>query len=90
MIIIDTRSSLEYQTQHAKGAINIPPEKFMAGLPVELSKTPKDEEIILYCRSGARSNTCGHILKTFGFTNITNGVNQGHVDKLLSSKRRLS
>ncbi len=85
MIIIDTRSPLEYQASHVPGAINIAPEQFMVGLPPELAHTPKDEHIVLYCRSGARSNTCSHILSTHGFTNITNGINEGHVTKMLTT-----
>lgn len=86
MKIIDTRSKMEFEMGHVKGAVNIPPERFMAGLPNELADTSKDEEIILYCRSGARSNTCGHILRSFGFSNIVNGVSQGRVEQLLKSK----
>ena len=29
MLIIDTRSPLEYQTGHVQGAINLPPEMFV-------------------------------------------------------------
>ena len=84
MLIIDTREPLEYNMGHVEGAINISPMKFMAGgVPAELADTPKDEEIILYCVSGSRSNVVGHILRQFGFTNITNGINQGQVERKL-------
>ena len=58
--------------------------KFMSGdLPLELADTPKDEEVILYCVSGSRSNVVAHVMRSLGFTNITNGINQGQVERRL-------
>lgn len=83
-IIIDTRESFEYASSHVKGAINIPPAEFMKSkLPKKLQNAAIDDQIILYCRSGARSNTVGHILRGHGFTNIVNGINENHVRKML-------
>lgn len=82
-LIIDTREPFEYAQSHVPGAINIPPAEFMAGLPKKLRDVAKDEQIILYCRSGQRSNTCSMILRAAGFTNLVNGKNEGHVRKLL-------
>lgn len=84
-IIIDTREPVEYNDSHVDGAINIPPAMFMqAELPPQLATLAKDQEIIVYCRSGARSNTVSHILQSAGFTNIINGVNEGRVRVLLA------
>ncbi len=85
-IIIDTREKFEYKMGHYKGAINIPPAAFMQNtLPEQLLATPKDTEIVLYCRSGARSNTVGHILRGQGFINIVNRINQNHVARLVGA-----
>lgn len=65
---------------HVKGAINLPPANLMAGAPA-LADIPKDAELIVYCRSGARSAASIPYLKQLGFTNITNGINQGHVEQ---------
>ena len=84
MLIIDTREPEEYAGGHVEGAINISPMKFMPGdLPLELADTPKDEEVILYCVSGSRSNVVAHVMRSLGFTNITNGINQGQVERRL-------
>lgn len=84
MIIIDTREPFEYRSSHVERAINIPPAEFMRPkLPEILNNVASDEQIILYCRSGARSNTVGHILRGHGFTNIVNGINENHVRKML-------
>ncbi len=83
-LIIDTREDFEYAVSHVDGAINIPPAQFMsAELPEPLQGIAKDHHIVVYCRSGARSNTVSQILMMHGFTNITNGVNEGHVKQLL-------
>lgn len=82
--IIDTREPFEYQQSHVPGAINIPPMEFMKGtVPKALANTPKDAPIILYCRSGQRSNTCSMILRQHGYENLINGRNEGHVAKFL-------
>lgn len=83
-IIIDTRSRIEYISSHVDGAINIPPEKFMAGgIPSELNDVSKDEQIILYCLSGSRSNVVMHIMSSMGFTNLQNGINKDRVERAL-------
>lgn len=84
-IIIDTREPIEYSTSHVDGAINIPLSTLVDGsLPAQLSNVEKDSEIILYCRTGHRSNTVGHLLRNHGFTHLTNGINEHHVRKRLS------
>lgn len=86
-IIIDTREDFEFAGDHVATAINIPPAKFMNNtLPDQLNNTPKDQEIIVYCRSGSRSNVVLHILRQYGFTNLRNGINRQHVEKYLSAK----
>ena len=87
MIIVDTREPFEYAQSHVDGAVNIPPMEFMTGqIPKALASTPKDEEVILYCRSGQRSNTCSMILRQHGFTNLVNGTNEMRVKALLEQR----
>jgi rhodanese-related sulfurtransferase len=50
----------------------------MAGSP-ELVDVPRDVELVVYCRSGARSNAAMFYLRNMGFTNIINGINKDHV-----------
>ncbi len=78
-VIIDVREPFEYKMGHVKGAINLPPSRLMAGA-VELEDIPKDAELVVYCRSGARSAASIPYLQRLGYTNITNGINQGHVE----------
>lgn len=78
-LFIDVRQPNEYHSGHVEGAINLPPETLMAN-PAELEDISKDTNIVLYCRSGARSESAVHILKAKGFTNIVNGINKEHVE----------
>lgn len=78
-IFIDVREPYEYETGHVEGAINIPPFDLMRGAH-ELKGIAKDTPIVLYCHSGSRSNVAMHILKGMGYTNLTNGINQGQVE----------
>jgi rhodanese-related sulfurtransferase len=77
--IIDVREPEEYAEGHVIGALNIPPSEMLAGA-TQIIKLPRDTPIIVYCRSGSRSNASKIILQDLGFTNITNGVNQGQVE----------
>lgn len=83
-IIIDVREPFEYASGHAEGAINIPPTELMAGAK-QLADVPKDTELILYCRTGSRSNVAIQILQQLGFTNLVNGINVDHVTKQYTS-----
>ena len=86
-LIIDTREPSEYVASHVDGAINISVTEFASGrLPAALTDVAKDQPIVLYCRSGQRSNTCSMILRSFGYTNLTNGINEHHVRKLLGKE----
>ena len=79
-VIIDVREPSEYQQGHVEGALNIPPAELLAGAK-QLDDVAKDSELILYCRSGSRSNASIQILKKMGYTNLVNGINAGHVQK---------
>lgn len=78
-IIIDVREPEEYARGHVEGSLNIPPSHLLAGAN-ELADVAKDTELVLYCVSGSRSNVAGNILRSYGFTNIINGINQRHVE----------
>ncbi|CAN5422337.1 hypothetical protein BH09PAT4_BH09PAT4_02780 [soil metagenome] len=70
MTIIDVRSKGEFKQEHVKGAMWLDVERIAAG---ETPDVPKDEQIVLYCRSGARSSVAAHLLQAKGFANATSG-----------------
>ncbi len=67
--IIDVRTKEEFESGAVEGALNFDLEKIMGG---DIPNIPKDAEIYLYCRSGARSERAAEILLLHGFTNATN------------------
>ncbi len=79
-LIIDVRESDEYSSGHIEGAINVPPSELLKPTNI-LSGVHKDTPIILYCRSGSRSEASLQILKQKGYTNLTNGINSENVKK---------
>jgi rhodanese-related sulfurtransferase len=66
---IDVREEWEYEEDNL-GAENIP----LGELPHRLSELEaiKEEEIIVHCRSGARSGNAKKFMETKGFTNVRN------------------
>lgn len=77
-VIIDVRETYEFSGGHVPGALNIPPNELLNGAK-ELEDVPKDTQLVLYCRSGSRSNSAMQILRQYGFTNMINGINKDHV-----------
>jgi phage shock protein E len=78
-LIIDVREPDEYASGHYKSAVNIPLSS-IASSP-QIAALDKDQHIVVYCRSGGRSQMAKQILASKGFTNVTNGVNQESLQK---------
>lgn len=78
-IIIDVREPHEFMAAHVAGAQNIPLSQFTKGLEA-FASIPKGTRLILYCRSGSRSELAARLLKRHGYTDVINGVNQKTVE----------
>jgi rhodanese-related sulfurtransferase len=72
---IDVREEAEYNMGHVEGSINVPAESLMAGAP-QMASVPKDAAIVVYRRSGSRSELAIKLFREMGFTNLTNGINK--------------
>jgi rhodanese-related sulfurtransferase len=72
--VLDVRSPDEYTQEHIEGAILIPLQTLDKNLG--LIANVKNEKIIVYCRSGARSVSASRLLTDNGFTplNVTGGI----------------
>nr|WP_317378636.1 rhodanese-like domain-containing protein [uncultured Faecalimonas sp.] len=79
-IILDVRTSEEYQEGHIPNAINIPNETIQSEKLAELPD--KEQLIFVYCRSGNRSKQASQKLADAGYTNIAEfgGINEWHGD----------
>ena len=65
--ILDVRENVEWEDYHIPGSTLIP----LGQLPDRLSELPEDQEIVVVCRSGNRSQVGRDILEEAGFTSVT-------------------
>jgi rhodanese-related sulfurtransferase len=73
--ILDVRQPDEWNAVHIPGATLIPLDQLAA----RVNEVPKDQEVVVVCRSGNRSKQGRDILKNAGFTQVTSmagGMNQ--------------
>ena len=70
--IIDVRSPQEFASGHLDGAVNIPLEQIQQGIDL-LEGLEKTSQIMVYCRSGARSAVARSILLQQGYDQVING-----------------
>ncbi len=61
--ILDVRQPAEFQSGHIPNAVLVP----LNELPAEMSKLPKNVDILTVCRSGARSAAAARQLSEAGF-----------------------
>ena len=71
LVILDVRTDGEYRDGHIEGAVNIPVNE----LEGRLGELEKEDETLVYCRTGNRSGTAVGILKENGYEKIF------HMDK---------
>ncbi|MDM1406770.1 rhodanese-like domain-containing protein [Myroides sp. DF42-4-2] len=67
-LLIDVRSQGEYLGGGAKKAINIPLDQ----LTTKIGRYSKDTPIIVYCRSGMRSQQAKRVLEQLGYQQVYN------------------
>jgi rhodanese-related sulfurtransferase len=66
--LVDIRNSGEVAQGAIPGSDHLP----MHLIPLRLSELPRDEEVVLYCRSGARSyHACMYLMQQ-GYTRVVN------------------
>ena len=67
--LIDVRTPLEYNSGNVKGSINIP----MNEVPQRLDEIRELEPMIVFCKSGVRSQKVLEFLKDNGIVEVENG-----------------
>ncbi len=74
--LLDVRQPHEWDIVNLEegGAVMIP----LAELPDRLDELPKDRDIVVYCRTGARSDSAARMLVEEGFSNVSNFVGGIH------------
>lgn len=68
-MLVDVRTVREFKSGSVPGALNIP----LDTLGSQLHKLPKENKIVVFCRSGMRSGQAKRILEQKGYTRVING-----------------
>lgn len=64
VVILDVRTEMEFAEGHIKNAINVPLDE------IQDYDGDKEKTILVYCRSGSRSNRAANILVKMGYKHI--------------------
>ncbi|PFG57731.1 phage shock protein E [Vibrio sp. ES.051] len=78
-MIVDVRTPQEFSAEHLDNAVNVP----LSELDQHVKGIKKDQSIVLYCRTGNRSDKAYQYLQSHGFTNLHNA---GGLEELQSAK----
>jgi len=66
-LLLDVRSREEFAGGHVPGALNIPVQE-LASRVTEIEQP--ERQVVVYCRSGARSAAAAKLLKAAGFGRV--------------------
>jgi adenylyltransferase/sulfurtransferase len=73
--LVDVREPREWGISDLPGSVKIP----LGTLPASLEKLSQEDEIVVYCRTGARSGNAVQFLHRMGFgkaKNLVGGINE--------------
>ncbi len=70
-VVLDAREPQEYEVSHLKDAISVGYDNFDLEI-IEKEITNKNQEIVVYCSLGIRSEVVAKKLKKAGYTNVKN------------------
>lgn len=73
--LLDVREPHEWKISELPGSVKIP----LGTLPQSLDKVAKDADVVVYCRSGARSAQAVEFLRKMGYDrarNLAGGINR--------------
>ena len=77
--LADVRTPGEFMEGHVKGSVNIP----LDSIPDQLDKFKNRKTIVVFCRSGGRSNMAKNILQQHGFSNVINAGTWENVNRFV-------
>ena len=69
VVLVDVRTPLEFQGGSVVGAINIPMNEVVS----RIDELKKMEPLVVFCRSGNRSEQVMHYLRNQGVSEVWNG-----------------
>ncbi|MDN3656525.1 rhodanese-like domain-containing protein [Ferruginibacter paludis] len=77
--LADVRTPAEFAEGYVKGSVNVPLDRIAA----ELATFQHKKNIIVFCRSGARSSQAKAILNQHGFNNVINGGTLDYINQFV-------
>ena len=80
-LVIDARTQGEFDSGHISGAILIPYD--IIGQQIARHAKTKEQPVIVYCRSGARSGHARKTLLHMGYAHVVNGGSLHRMRKIL-------
>ncbi len=69
-LVIDVRSTGEYNTEHLPNTVNIPLDVLQDAMPQRVAN--KSQVLLVHCQSGMRSAIAMRRLKEMGYANVFN------------------
>ncbi len=78
-LVVDVRTPEEFENFHFKGALNINVQELENRLD---EFGPKDQPIIVYCRTGNRSGVAKGLLEKAGYQQVINGGGLAEMSKV--------
>ena len=67
LFVLDVRRPDEFAQGHVPGAVNVPLDE----LGARLSAVPRDKDVVIYCRTGRRSQLAADLLAANGYTRLS-------------------
>jgi phage shock protein E len=66
LFVLDVRTPEEFAAGHVPGAVNVPHDQ----LASRLAEVPRDKDVVVYCRTGRRSQIATDLLAANGFKRV--------------------
>lgn len=84
-VLIDVRTAEEFASGHLNGALNI--DHQVIGQRIGMAGVAKDDEVILYCRSGRRSAIAANALQSLGYRKVLDFGGQEQARQRLQTRK---
>ncbi len=70
LVLLDVREANEYEEIHIPGTTQRISVKELSQAALDAAGIKKDDQVIVYCRSGARSRVAAKLMRDLGYTNV--------------------
>jgi rhodanese-related sulfurtransferase len=80
-LVLDVRSAGEFTAGHLPGAVNLPLSEIETAINRKVKS--KEQVVLLYCQSGARSSMARRKLRAMGYEHAFNLGSYGRAERIL-------